>query len=168
MTNEEWRAVVGYEGLYEVSDQGRVRSVPRVIKDRSGRQQRWKGKVLALAESGRGKYFSVGLPGGRTAHVHVLVAAAFIGLRPDGLEVCHGNGDHHDNRAENLRYGTPSDNMTDRVRHGTHHQTRKTHCAQNHPYDAANTAHYRGHRICRECRRARSLAYYHRQRSKAA
>jgi hypothetical protein len=52
--------------------------------------------------------------------VHVLVAASFIGPRPDGLEVCHNNGVTTDNALSNLRYDTKSGNQQDRVAHGTH------------------------------------------------
>ena len=50
--------------------------------------------------------------------VHRLVAMAFIGPCPKGLQVCHKNGDPLDNRPQNLRYGTVSDNAKDRIRHG--------------------------------------------------
>lgn len=49
----------------------------------------------------------------------MLVMLAFVGPRPDGLDVCHGNGNPADNRLENLRYGTRSENMRDALRHGT-------------------------------------------------
>ena len=52
-------------------------------------------------------------------NVHVLVAAAFIGERPQGMHVCHNNGDRLDNRSSNLRYGTPKSNYDDSVQHGT-------------------------------------------------
>ncbi|WP_341702630.1 HNH endonuclease [Ferrovibrio sp.] len=45
--------------------------------------------------------------------VHQLVIEAFVGPRPDGLEVCHGNGIKDDNRLENLRYDTPAGNRAD-------------------------------------------------------
>ena len=54
------------------------------------------------------------------ATVHQLVAEAFIGPRPPGLDVCHRDGNRKNNRPENLRYGTRSDNLADRDLHGTH------------------------------------------------
>lgn len=54
----------------------------------------------------------------KTVMVHWLVLLAFIGPRPYGLDACHNNGKHADNRASNLRWGTRSSNMHDRVAHG--------------------------------------------------
>lgn len=53
----------------------------------------------------------------KTKMVHRLVAAAFLGPCPDGLQVCHSNGNSHDNRLENLRYDTPSNNQADKFQH---------------------------------------------------
>jgi hypothetical protein len=68
-------------------------------------------------------YPQVNLRGGRGIHksitVHRLVATAFLGPRPAGLEVRHLNGDPTDCRLANLAYGTPAENGQDRVRHGT-------------------------------------------------
>lgn len=92
--------------------------------------------------------------GGHSLFVHALVAQAFIGPRPEGLEVRHLNGDPLDNRPENLAYGTGSDNRADSIRHGTHHQARKTECPQGHPYDSTNTRFTPdGKRKCRACAR---------------
>lgn len=52
--------------------------------------------------------------------VHCLVAEAFIGPRPVGMDVCHSDGDRRNNRSSNLRYDTRSGNLADRDRHGTH------------------------------------------------
>lgn len=120
--SEEWRPVVGYEGYYEVSDQGRVRGVERLIKSSRGfrtlpsallqgtRNKQTKYVQVALSREGRRKLVAV----------HALVAAAFIGPRPKGLEVRHLDGNHSNDRRTNLKYGTPSQNRHDSVRHGTH------------------------------------------------
>jgi hypothetical protein len=52
--------------------------------------------------------------------VHSLVAEAFIGPRPEGMEVRHGSANRTDNRAENLCYGTRADNAADKLRDGSH------------------------------------------------
>lgn len=118
---ESWKPVEGYEGRYEVSDAGRVRSLLT-------------GKVLKTFRGGRG-YLSVSLRRdgeGRTTYVHHLVARAFIGPRPTGLDICHQNGDVTDARASNLRYGTRNSNMRDAIAHGTHRSVRQTVCARGH------------------------------------
>lgn len=101
--------------------------------------------------------------------VHSLVAAAFYGPRPEGMETRHLDGNPANNRVENLRYGTQSENNLDRVSHGTHHLARKTHCPQGHPYSGANLivvqrSNGRQTRDCRTCARARQLAFYERRR----
>jgi len=53
-------------------------------------------------------------------HIHYLVLTAFVGLRPEGMEVCHCNGNNRDNRVSNLRWDTPKGNHSDAVRAGTH------------------------------------------------
>lgn len=157
-TSEKWKPVVGYEGAYEVSDLGRVRSVDRQV---------WNGRVWH-SKSGRtlsvfrGNYSKVRLKvngDAKTRNVHTLVAEAFIGERPDGLEVCHGNGDPHDNRASNLRYDTKAANSADRVKHGTAYRRRnKSACFKGHDYEPGSyyVDKQSGKRVCLACERERS------------
>lgn len=124
--SETWRPVVGREGEYEVSDLGRVRSLDRVIVQRLGFgknpdklvSRRLRGKLLALAPSGPYLTVRLGLDAD-SAPVQWLVASAFIGPRPPGLLVLHGDGDGMHNAAPNLRYGTQVENMADSLAHGT-------------------------------------------------
>lgn len=69
-----------------------------------------------------GKHFSLA--------VHRLVAAAFLGPKPEGTEVCHNNGDPTDCRVENLRYDTRSGNQRDRVIHGTSNRGERHRCVK--------------------------------------
>jgi hypothetical protein len=91
--------------------------------------------------------------------VHKLVAEAFLGVCPVGLEVRHLDGDSGNPRLGNLAYGTHSENTLDQVRHGQHNQARKQECPREHgPYTGR---HPRGDRYCRTCAReaeARHLA----------
>jgi hypothetical protein len=83
--------------------------------------RRLRGRVLAQGLTSNG-YPLVNLSRlgvGGTLMVHVLVAEAFIGPRPDGLHVCHNDGVPTNNRADNLRYDTPKGNHADRLKHGT-------------------------------------------------
>lgn len=119
---EVWRPVVGFEGLYEVSDHGRVRSVERFVRGKAGVRSPRVSRVLALSANTHG-YLHVSLSREnkrRTAYVHGLVLQAFVGPRPEGLEACHQDGDKTNNAIGNLRWDTRSQNALDRVRHGTH------------------------------------------------
>lgn len=115
-----WKSVVGWEGLYEVSDNGDVRSLDRVVEYSNGRKRTHKGRVLRSSVC-RG-YPTVRLHSqddGITRYVHQLVLEAFIGPRPEGAECCHNNGVRTDCRLKNLRYGTKESNAQDKYRHGT-------------------------------------------------
>lgn len=151
---ELWRPVPGYEGAYEASDQGSVRSLPR---------PRCAGQILRQRCDKRGYPFLTLSHGGqrRTRFVHQLVAAAFLGPCPPGMEVRHRDGDPANTTAANLRYGTHQENELDKREHGTHHLGSKTHCPEGHPYDADNTYVEPARpdsRHCRTCRRARNAA----------
>jgi len=117
---EAWRSVVGYEGIYEVSDRGRVHSLDRHSTDATGRVRIWKGRLLRLSQSPEG-YPRVGLHRDgetRSVSVHRLVAEAFHG--PGEGHVRHLNHARDDNRASNLAWGTPAENWHDSVRDGRH------------------------------------------------
>ena len=152
--SEEWRAIPGYEGLYEVSSEGRVRSLDRVISctrsDSAGPFGRdLQGRELKQSTDRTGR-LSVNLSRNgraRKRRVHTLVAEAFVGPRPEGLEVCHGDGDPSNNRVSNLRYGTASENWADRKLHGTDKWER---CRLGHVKPNG------GRRECRECKIDRS------------
>lgn len=172
---ETWRAVVGFEGSYEVSDLGRVRSLAREVECRSRNGSRFvrniPGKIKATKRHPFG-YHELQLyrDGKRTdALVHALVLTAFVGPCPPGQECCHRDGDPSNNALSNLRWDTRNENHRDAVRHGTHHQTRKTHCPQGHEYSAENTyLMYGRHRLCRECRRVRNRADARKRRLRQA
>jgi len=109
-TTENWRDVAGYEGVYRVSDLGRVRSLDRMV-DGPIVQRKSNGKVISLSFVHR--YQKVGLQQNglrKQFLVHRLVAAAFIGPCPDGKQVNHLDGDKLNNQPSNLEYVTPSQN----------------------------------------------------------
>ena len=119
--SEHWLPVAGWEGLYEVSDLGQVRSLDRTIRYRDGRVRLYPGQVLKQNLHPAGyPYIGLSRDGKTTQHlVHWLVAAAFLGPRPAGLQTLHGPGGPQDNRVANLSYGTPAQNNLDRWRDGT-------------------------------------------------
>lgn len=163
---ECWLPVTGYEGSYEVSDQGRVRSLPRTVQ-RLGHENSTlsvRGKYLRRTPRPDG-YLQVALARGATSHkswlVHRLVLVTFVGPCPHGMESCHNNGTRSDNRLINLRWDTMSGNMFDKKRHGTDHQLNKTHCPKGHEYTPENTYSRpgsRANRHCRACIRAKDQA----------
>jgi len=114
LPGEEWRPVAGYEGWYEVSNHGRVRGGLKSY------QVTYQGRILRHTVSDYG-YCTINLSRGgnkRLHFVHRLVAAAFIGPRPEGLEVNHRNGIKTDNRPANLEYLTPSANCIHAIETG--------------------------------------------------
>lgn len=148
---ERWLPVPGFEGRYDVSDQGRLRSwvhpkgpLPYIRDLPMGDQ----GYPMANLQLHRKTYMR---------KIHTLVARAFLGDRPTpDAEIRHLNGDKTDNRLTNLAYGTRSENTLDRVRHGEHHCANRTHCPQGHPYDEQNTRIVRPKgrgpfRMCKTC-----------------
>ena len=153
---ERWLPVVGYEGFYEVSDLGRIRSLPRLTVWRNGRKRHYPGKILNPYISPRDGYARTPLSvqGVRSSPllVHCLIAEAFLGPCPEGQEVRHLDGDPANNVLTNLKYGTHGENERDKVRHGTHHWANVTHCTQGHEYTPENTHYLKsGSRVCRQC-----------------
>lgn len=145
---ETWKPVVGCEGFYEVSNEGRVRSS--------------RGRISGGWMSGKYRMVSLGKAGPR--QVHVLVLEAFVGKRPEGMDGCHNDGDPGNNRVENLRWGTRSSNILDTVRHRTHYSASKTECPYGHRLESPNLVRHqqrRGRRSCLACHRAVSHAKYH-------
>jgi HNH endonuclease/NUMOD4 motif len=155
---ERWLPVVGYEGVYAVSDLGRVRSLARVIivaTPSGGTFERpIRARVMKTHVDAQG-YLAVRLSGrdssGSPTTVHRLVAAAFIGPCPPGQEVRHLDGDRTNCVLVNLAYGTHSDNVHDSVQHGTHPWASRTKCPEGHKLLPHTEADGRTHRRCQEC-----------------
>lgn len=160
--NEIWRSVVGWEGLYEVSDLGRVRSTPRDVGSRWPAYRRPAGGVILSGHRNTSGYLQVKLcRNGRavTRLVHRLVLEAFVGRCPDGMEGCHGPSGIEDNSLANLRWDTRHENALDITRHGNNFNVNKTHCVHGHEFTEANTYLYHGKRGCKACRWQRSTAH---------
>ena len=154
----EWRDVPEWEGYYQVSADGQVRSLTRLVKYRDGRIRECVGAIRTLTPDSHG-YLTVPLSrGGRTitVKVHALVLATFVGPKPLDAEILHDDDNPANNTVRNLRYGTHSENMQAMVRRGTHNMARKTHCPRGHELIGLNLFVAKtGSRVCIACRRAR-------------
>lgn len=163
MLDEEWRSVVGYESHYMVSSHGRVCSLKRGKANGQPNYLRYyrdrDGYVMVdLWRNGRA----------RRRKVHIVVAEAFLGLRPTGHEVRHLDGIPAHPCLTNLTYGTRSENGLDKRRHGTDRNVLKQKCPRGHPYDQANTYVLPSRpnaRYCRTCQRDSALRRYHAARA---
>lgn len=117
---ERWRDIPGYRGLYQVSDQGKVKSLARSKRKGAGNYARSERilrtppdpygypKVTLSKKGVEKKYF-----------VHRLVLLSFVGECPSGMESCHNDGNPENSWLSNLRYDTPKGNAADKHRHGT-------------------------------------------------
>jgi len=130
---ERWLPVVGFEGTYEVSDHGRVRSLDRVISFTA----RWKSGIVRTIQTKKpGMMLKPGIAshgyptvalsrceGGQRLYgshcVHILVLTAFTGPCPPGLEACHNDGNRKNPYLNNLRWDTREANAADAATHGT-------------------------------------------------
>lgn len=117
---EIWKNIVGYEGHYQISNLGRVRSVDRVVLTPQG-SSNLRGRVLlpGLGSHGRQNVSLYIDSTKKTALVHRLVMRAFVGPCPKGMECCHGDGNPLNNCLENLRYDSHKNNQAQRREHGT-------------------------------------------------
>ncbi|APZ81714.1 HNH homing endonuclease [Rathayibacter phage NCPPB3778] len=154
---ELWRAAPGFEGSYEVSSHGRVRSLLRV--DSGGNLRQPQMISLQTAPDGgirvrlqkEGKGYNIWL--GR------LVLGAFVGAGQEGDIAHHIDGDKKNNNLSNLEWMALAEHTRGRFTGVVSQNGRKTHCKMGHPYDEANTIFYRKGkgvgRSCRECKHKR-------------
>lgn len=127
---DEWKDVPGFEGYYQASPIGQIRSVDRIIPVASSRQSLGgysrvvSGKVLN-SSSQKSRYPSVSLwKDHKLSQFQVgrLILTTFVGPCPDGMECCHNDGNPKNSSLENLRWDTPKANNADKKVHGTHLQ----------------------------------------------
>lgn len=108
MAEEEWKPYP-LDPRYLISSEGRVKGI--------------KGQLLKLIpinpRDQRLKFTPSAWKTQRPHYVHVAVALTFLGPRPEGMEICHGDGNNQNNRVDNLRYDTRLSNAQDAVKHGT-------------------------------------------------
>lgn len=162
--NEAWLPVDGFEGEYEISSLGRVRSLARVIPYLDGRDRPIRERVLKQTPDSAG-YPAVAMSSGHLGRkvqakrrVHVLVLTAFRGPRSPGQQGRHLNDVKSDNRLENLQWGSASENVRDMVRNGNHHYAKRDRCKNGHSLEEGSfrlyTAKTGTSRVCLKCQKA--------------
>lgn len=120
MQKEIWKDIEGYEGYYQVSSLGRVRSLDRVVINSKNVCRKHTGKILKINFIADG-YLGCSLYKNRrmkTARIHRLVAKMFIKNNGNKKCVNHKNGIKTDNRVDNLEWCTHSENMNHAVQNG--------------------------------------------------
>lgn len=116
---EQWKRI-SWASDYEVSNLGNVRSW-KVSPSNKKNKEVLEPKMLSI-KIGSSGYPCVAIWSNdaikKMPNVHVLVAEAFLGPRPEGMVVCHKNDDKSDARLENLEYGTHSKNKQQAIKNG--------------------------------------------------
>jgi len=147
---ERWVPAYGFEGRYEVSDLGRVRSVPRQVIN-GGKVYLEPGRLLN--PYWHRSHLKVTLYADnkkeRQVFVHIIVIESFRGPIPRGKLVRHLDDNPRNNRLDNLRVGTHAENSRDAVRNGVHPETRRKTCDYGHPLDGTS----KKGRYCKTCNR---------------
>lgn len=127
-----WKDVLGYEGLYSVSNNGDIRGNERVVKHHKGGPKRLKERIRKPVISTHG-YLTVILSkeGRNVRHaIHRLVLSTFAGEPKEKSDACHCDGDRKNNSISNLRWDTRTGNMQDTKLHGTYRSGEKIHFAK--------------------------------------
>ena len=106
---EQWRDVIGFEDLYEVSNHGQIRSKKTNAIKKLTFSKKENRPYLGLWKNNKVKI----------CKPHRLVLEAFVGKCPKGLEGCHNDGNTLNNHINNLRWDTPKNNHADKIKHGT-------------------------------------------------
>jgi len=119
---EKWKPIKGFEGCYEVSDEGRVRSIDRIVTFKDGRTNRRKGIVLTIhinTKRWNYRYANLSRKGKEFPfYVHRLVALHFVSNPGNKPQVNHEDGDKGNNRWKNFKWVTPKENGNHAARMG--------------------------------------------------
>lgn len=153
---EQWKAIPGMP-LYMASSLGRIKRLAFTSTN-----NRRNPEVICKQHIGSKGYLTVNTIHG-TKTVHPLVARAFIGERPEGLDTCHNDGNPSNNHIDNLRYDTRRNNLLDQFEHGTYNNgmKAKTHCKRGHDLNGDDvTVNSKGYRVCLACKRENNAKFY--------
>jgi hypothetical protein len=107
---ELWKPIAGYEGLYEISNLGRVARIKDGERFIRKANMATHYPSVSFSKRPQDKYQ-------KSSAIHKLVAEAFCGPRPEGSIIRHLDGDRYNSKAENLKFGTVKQNVEDAVRH---------------------------------------------------
>ncbi len=120
LDNEVWKDIFGWEGYYQASNLGRIRSLDRRDKNGKNSSMLYRGKLLKQRFDSNKRYVTDLSKNnkGRPQQVSRLVALAFHGECPRGMECCHNDGNCQNNREWNLRWDTRENNDRDKIRDG--------------------------------------------------
>lgn len=119
---EEWMPIPGFEGLYEASTLGRIRSLDRIVAGRiAGTSRKCPGTIIKPNLGQKGYLRTQLCKEGRIycMNAHTAICAAFHGPRPEGKEAAHLDGSKDNNAPENLAWKTHAENEADKRLHGT-------------------------------------------------
>lgn len=121
---EIWKDIPGYEGYYQASDSGNIKSLGRNISYLLNGKEviRFQKEKILKPRVRKDKRLQVDLQKNKNKtsnNIHKLIALAFLGVRPEGKEVAHEDGNCQNNKLRNLRYATSQENEEDKIRHGT-------------------------------------------------
>lgn len=119
---EEWRNVAGYEGHYEVSNLGRIKSMDRILQNKNGKRCRWKARIMTPGKDKCGyEHLSLNLNGKRQPlQVHRIVATAFIPNPENKPQINHIDCRKANNAASNLEWSTHDENIQHAVKNSLH------------------------------------------------
>ena len=125
---EHWKPIPSFEGLYEISEFGTIKSLARKETTKAGWSRIKNEKTLKPYKCKDDRlYVDLCVNYKKTrSSVHRLVLLAFVGPCPEGMEACHNDGNHRNNHYSNLRWDTHKNNLDDKYKHGTHI------CGENH------------------------------------
>jgi hypothetical protein len=127
LLTEEWKDICYWEGYYQCSNLGRIKSLKRTIIRKDGKIKILKERILKPYQN-KLRYFHVVLCKNgkkKTYDIHQLVCTSFHGACPDGEECLHKDNNPANNHADNLCWGTRTENQHDRIANGTDNRGKK-------------------------------------------
>lgn len=159
--NEEWRDIPDWEGIYQVSNQGRVRSLDRQTLRKDGVIQSVRGRIIRQGRQRNGyRYVNLYRRDGayKCVMTHRIVLSVFDRLPKEGEVTMHLDNNPENNALSNLSWGTQSENLRHVVVSGNHRNANKKGCDLGHLYGGANSTPGMEGQARRKCRACASAA----------